>query len=84
MDMPDRCLNCNCVGHINHNGKFNVCRISGDILKEDDYYKKRPDWCPLREIPQRAYHPDWCDNGRYDKGYNACIDEILKGAEENG
>lgn len=90
MGMPIRCLNCDCVGHINHNGKFNVCRISGDILKEDDYYKKRPDNCPLREVPEKKQieHVEEDYDGGYShgftQGYNACIDEILKGAEENG
>ena len=85
IDMPSRCLNCNCVGYINHNGKFNVCRISGEILKEDDYYKQRPNSCPLREVPQKTDFRkaktetvlNWIE------GYNACIDEIMKGSEEN-
>lgn len=33
--------------------------------------------CPLKEIPQRAYHRDWCDAGRFDKGFNACLDKII-------
>lgn len=39
--------------------------------------------CPLKEIPERAYHENFCDGGRYDKGYNDCLDTIL-GGEENG
>jgi len=80
MDMPERCLNCNCVGHINRNGKFNVCRISGEILKEYDYYKQRPNNCPLREVPQKFLKT----GQQWVEGYNACIDEIMKGVEENG
>ena len=83
MDMPSRCLNCNCVGHINHNGKFNVCRITGDVLNEDDYYKQRPDYCPLRELPQKKdYYFDGSIWTHEKIGWNACIDAILKeGAE---
>lgn len=33
------------------------------------------------ELPERANHPDWCDGGRYDKGYNDCIDELLADKE---
>ena len=79
-EMPSRCLNCNCVGHINHNGKFNVCRITGEILQEDDYYKSKPDWCPLKLMPSKkptigkeSENDIICMNA----GYNACIDEIL-------
>ena len=90
VDMPSRCLNCNCVGTINRNGKFNVCRILGDILKEDDYYKNRPDWCPLKELPQKKeLKGDVTDIVKIGEelvnvGYNACIDEILKGSAEHG
>ena len=27
--------------------------------------------------PERAHHEDYCDNGRYDKGRNDCLDEVL-------
>lgn len=37
---------------------------------------KKPDWCPLREIPQK-YETVSMD---FERGYNACIDELL---EEN-
>lgn len=89
MDMPERCLNCNCVGHINRNGKFNVCRITGEILKEYDYYKQRPNNCPLRELPEKKevcgkYPQEDKIVPSYKIGYNACIDEIMKGVEENG
>ena len=40
----------------------------------------RPDWCPLRELPEKANHPAYCDNGRFDKGWNACLDMILENA----
>ena len=79
MDMPSSCEEC-------------ILRNEGacfSVSKENSicgvYYTmkegRKPDWCPLRELPERANHPDWCDGGRYDKGYNACIDELLKGEE---
>lgn len=40
----------------------------------------RPDWCPLRELPERSDHPEHCDNGRFDAGWNACLDAIDGGA----
>ena len=39
----------------------------------------RQEWCPLREVPQKIE-----EDHEYDEialGYNACIDEILGGAE---
>ena len=45
-----------------------------------------PDWCPLREVPQKKDY-DYCDRSIWTHeriGFNACIDEIMKGSEENG
>lgn len=45
-----------------------------------DPEKAKPDWCPLRELPERSDHPKHCDNGRFDAGWNACLDAIEGGA----
>ena len=37
----------------------------------------KPDWCPINPVPERAHHEDYCDNGRYDKGWNDCLNEVL-------
>lgn len=73
IDMPENCEKC----------KFSefrgiVCRAIG-LNKSHNNTDNKPDWCPLRDLPEKANHPDYCDNGRYDKGWNDCIDEILKG-----
>lgn len=45
--------------------------------------KQRPEWCPLKPIPQKKrendiiYEPFKTDD--YNIGYNDCIDEILGG-----
>lgn len=74
MDMPSSCDMCDLIEMVN--GKM-YCGVKGCGQCAEDYIVCRPDWCPLRELPERANHPDWCDGGRYDKGYNACIDELL-------
>lgn len=39
---------------------------------------KRPDWCPLRDFPEKL-DIDYYDDEKADfvDGYNTCIDEIL-------
>ncbi len=78
-DMPECCADCYC-GHFERDTKeLNlVCGATG----EDANNVGKPDWCPLRELPEKANHPDYCDNGRFDKGWNACLDEILKERKE--
>ena len=66
MDMPERCADCPLR--------------SSEKTSSTDYYDKKPDWCPLRELPEKANHPAYCDNGRFDKGWNACLDMILENA----
>lgn len=79
MDMPECCADCYC-GHFERDTKeLNlVCGATG----EDANNVGKPDWCPLRELPEKANHPDYCDNGRFDKGWNACLDEILEERKE--
>ena len=71
-DMPDYCNDCYAM-YMSLSGIF--CRAAEESLPAK---AERPDWCPLRELPEKANHPDYCDNGRFDKGWNACLDEILK------
>ena len=75
MDMPSGCIKCPLYDYV-PSSCFLTNKFQNNI--SEDF---KPDWCPLRELPERANHPDWCDGGRYDKGYNACIDELLKGEE---
>ena len=75
MDMPECCVDCCCGYFERYTKELNlVCGATG----EDANNVVKPDWCPLRELPEKANHPDYCDNGRFDKGWNACLDEILK------
>lgn len=54
-----------------------------------DYIACRPDWCPLRELPEKK--ETWVTlscypNGRWTEdmkaGYNTCLDEILEKRKE--
>ena len=74
MDMPEQiCQKCK-LCYETENGDEYMCCAVGKLVPDGE----KPDWCPLRELPKKANHPAYCDNGRFDKGWNACIDEILK------
>lgn len=71
--MPECCADCACSYFERSSKELNlICGATG----EDANNVGKPDWCPLRELPEKANHPDYCDNGRFDKGWNACLDEI--------
>lgn len=75
IDMPKNCLHCKLQDWAN-------CRIVKGCHTGDT----RPDWCPLRPMPEKmqvcGVYPQ--KDGivpSYKIGYNACIDEILGGAK---
>ena len=81
VDMPTGCYRCSCSITKNWQCSMNgehYCGITD--RKVSDYWKHepslKPDWCPIRPLPERARHEDYCDNGRYDKGWNDCLSEI--------
>jgi hypothetical protein len=84
MDMPEDCKQCVfCRG-------LNACKLKKYLVRDkictvytvDKQIMEggKPDWCPLRELPERSDHPDHCDNGRFDAGWNGCLDAIEGGA----
>lgn len=88
MDMPECCADCYC-GHFERDTKeLNlVCGATG----EDANNVGKPDWCPLRELPEKNPNNPELKPGVYytEKGYevfksgwNACLDEILRKRKE--
>lgn len=77
MDMPESCFGCNFC-HINSSGGEDRCQAFEVSRAVNSETYEKPDWCPLRELPEEANHPEYWDNGRFDKGWNACLSEILK------
>lgn len=74
MDMPEQvCQKCTLCYETENDDEY-LCCATGKLLPDG----AKPDWCPLRELPEKANHPDYCDNGRFDKGWNDCLDKILK------
>ena len=71
LDMPEGCRNCKWCENI-----LRFCGISEEFVEDVTI---RPDWCPLRELPDRkeydipsikAHSEDWRN------GFNACLDAI--------
>lgn len=78
IDTPENCLECPLEYGVAVNNKIllnhNICNGCG---KPNSDSTKKPDWCPLREVPQKKelYLAINSEKG-YCEGYNACIDEI--------
>lgn len=80
MDTPECCCGCDLEsGHYCGKEKRYITKEEFEII---------PDWCPLMAFPEKKVMDfrEECNMyiSRYWEGYNACIDEILKGVNENG
>ena len=80
MDMPECCVDCCCGYFERYTKELNlVCGATG----EDANNVGKPDWCPLRELPEKKERRVGEHGERmYRAGFNACLDEILKERKE--
>lgn len=81
IDTLENCGQCPCFLEV----ATDCCGVNG---KDIDGHGK-PDWCPLKDVPKKKNVRNFClgekdfEQKGYQQGYNACIDEILKGANGN-
>ena len=86
MDMPESCDMCDFADDTQpprYGERTLYCNATGIGDDVTDYIACRPDWCPLRELPEKMKvcgkypQPDRIAPS-YKVGWNACLDEILK------
>ena len=88
MDMPESCDMCDFVDDEQpprYGEKTLYCGVPGNGEDVTDYIACRPEFCPLRELPEKkeTVHPQECYDNSYwtdemKAGFNAYLDEILK------
>ena len=81
MEMPERCEECPLQLEVENEKGIelgtNICRGLGKYNKDSG---KKPDWCPLRPMPEKKQNA--CTHG-FAGGWNACIDAIGGGNSDN-
>lgn len=77
MDIPESCFGCNFC-HINSNGGEDRCQAFevSRVVNSETYEK--PDWCPLRELPDEKCGA-WTDG--MIAAYNKYLSEVLERKE---
>ena len=80
MDMPEHvCQKCALCYETENDDEY-LCCAAGKFVPNG----KKPDWCPLRELPERKEELpvekyEFGGLGKaFTSGWNACLDEILK------
>lgn len=76
IDTPKRCAECRLCAFGNYGSKRCTGKDQPIFLNGK---KQKPDWCPLRDLPEKIAEENRWLSKEYAKGYNACIGEILKG-----
>lgn len=76
MDTPEACIDCPC--HFAEDTGRVWCGKDKKEVLADDIETFKPDWCPAKDLPEK-YELVSMD---FERGYNTCLDEILK--RENG
>lgn len=87
IDTPKRCSMCEFLRRTDED--YCYCGRLGFDYQVNEYMmstpKGKPDWCPVKEIPEKKTPRKIKDEnlGHYyisafDKGYNKCIDDILE------
>ena len=87
MDTPESCYDCpfgiEYCGNLEYEGccELAECLDSDTRLIAEEHYdcesKSRPDWCPLKSLPDKMTGVAQTDHWNSIKaGWNGCIDEI--------
>lgn len=86
IDTPENCNECQfSTERLCGNGRCTLNKDCSNIIPANG----KPDWCPLRDLPKKKEVRSFClgegncEQKGYQKGFNACIDEILKGSDGN-
>lgn len=75
MDMPESCDMCDLRYTLPFGNKVCYIKLKGVTGQE------RPDWCPLRELPEHKPTIGIVEESNrllMNAGWNACLDKILK------
>lgn len=80
MNMPESCFGCNFM-YCDEESDTETCQAM-ETARDIDLIEDRPDWCPLRELPEKM--PDLehgyenVEKSIIRTGWNACLDAIAK------
>lgn len=91
VDKKDACLDCQFCREIQE-GYEACCTLKIDEKDSElfkmidaDYCQEVPNWCPIKQLPEKKSMDlgQTVINAARNEGWNACIDEILKGDKTN-
>ena len=85
IDTPETCIDCIfCQEYRTKNKEYAYCYVTNGDSENDmkpidciyGYRQSKPDWCPLKKLPERRKYDEEFFNGDV-KGWNDCLKTIL-------
>lgn len=88
IDTPENCVDCIfCQEYRTKSREYAYCYVTNGDSENDmklidcicGYRQSKPDWCPLKLLPEKMIIPRGARNTdglEYASGYNTCINEI--------
>lgn len=77
MDMAECCADCPLRS--SEKTSYVCCYLTLKNISSTDYYDKKPDRCPLRELPEKKERRIGEHGERmFRAGFNACLNEIMR------
>ena len=78
IEMPSSCEKCRLHSFVGKDCDV-VCQAKGTTQSYEDAYNGKPDWCPLKPMPEKIRkqigETEWQQG--FTDGWNSFIDEIL-------
>ena len=73
MDIPEKCEYCELAKYVTCNDRF--CMPMQKYVYIEQMYRK-PDWCPIKKIPEKIEVLKYPHSMKFSRGWNACLNEI--------
>lgn len=88
MDKPNACIDCPLcfeaeqisIGVFEYKRLYSCRKVPDDVedIYLEDILNKKPDWCPLKDVPKKIEKATGDLDYYRAIGFNSCIDWILK------
>ena len=81
-EIPEKCNQCNFwFAKATVPVEYRCMGLQREIT-ENELTKKKPDWCPINQMPEKIEVLKYPHSMKFSRGWNACLDEIEGSAEK--
>lgn len=75
-EIPEKCNQCNFwFAKATVPVEYRCMGLQREIT-ENELTKKKPDWCPIKQMPEKIEVLKYPHSMKFSRGWNACLDEI--------